>query len=145
MTIFAILLLFPALASGGDSYNGELNWLAGCWVTPDRTSQEVWVIDGERSLIGFAVSINDNKVGFYELLRIEKNSKDTWVYNAYPSGQTSASFEAVQLSDYSVVFANADHDYPQEIRYTREGNRLFASVSLLGGDNPNSFDKVACD
>ncbi len=145
MRKLAILLLAPALALGGDTNGGELNWLAGCWVTPDHKTQEVWVVDDERSLMGFAVSINDDKVGFYEILRIELDSSDKWVYKAHPSGQAPASFVAVQISKYSVVFANPDHDYPQEIRYRREGDRLYASVSLLGGDNPNSFDKVACE
>jgi len=145
MKYLAILLLLPALACGGGSYSSELDWLAGCWVTPDHKAQEVWVVDGERSLIGFAVSINDNKVGFYEVLSIKQDSKNKWVYNAHPSGQAGASFKAIQVSKDSVVFANPDHDYPQEIRYRREGDRLFASVSLLGGENPSSFDKVACE
>lgn len=145
MKYLAILLLLPALAPGGDSYSGKLNWLSGCWVTPDHKTQEVWVVDGERSLIGFAVSINENEVSFYEVLSIRQDSNDTWIYNAHPSGQTAASFKAVQISKDKAVFANPDHDYPQEIRYRRDGNRLFASVSLLGGENPISFDKVACE
>lgn len=139
------LALIPALALGGDSNSGELRWLVGCWVTPDNSAQEVWVVNSERSLAGFGVTINDNKVGFYEVLSINQREDGAWTYTAHPSGQASASFVAVEITDNSVVFSNPDHDYPQEIRYKREGNRLYATISLLDGVKPNSFDKVACE
>ena len=140
MKRLAALALVPVLASGGDFDSGKFGWLVGCWVTPDSSAQEVWVVDSERSLAGFGVAINDNKVGFYEVLSIKQSGNGTWTYTAHPSGQAAASFQAVQISDSSVVFANPDHDYPQEIRYRREGGRLYATISLLSGVNPNSFD-----
>jgi hypothetical protein len=85
-----------------------------------------------------------NRVDFYEILSLRQSEDGSWAYTAHPAGQVSSSFKAVQTSNNSVVFTNPDHDYPQEIRYRREGNRLFATISLLGGVNPNSFDKVAC-
>ena len=145
MKVLTALALFPVLALGGDSDSGELSWLVGCWVTADKSAQEVWVIDSERSLAGFGVAINDNKVGFYEILSIKQSEDGSWTYTAHPSGQASASFQAIQFSENSVVFENPDHDYPQEIKYRREGDRLNATISLVGGVNPNSFDKVACE
>ena len=139
------LMLIPVIALGSDSDSDKLSWLAGCWMTPDKSSQEVWVIDSDRSLAGFGVAISDSTVGFYEVLGIKQSDDGTWTYTAHPSGQGSASFLAVEISENSVVFANPDHDYPQEIRYRREGNQLHATISLLGEMNPNSFDKVACD
>lgn len=145
MKRLAMLLLLPTLASGGNSNSGDFDWLAGCWVTPDNSAQEVWVIDGERSLLGFGVAIKDNKVGFYEVLSIKQHENGSWVYTAHPSGQASASFVVTQIGENSAVFANPDHDYPQEIEYKRKANRLSATISLLGGVNTNSFEKVACE
>ena len=145
MKRFTALALIPALAIGGDSNSGGFGWLAGCWVTPDSSAQEVWVVESERSLAGFGVAITDSKIGFYEVLSIKQNEDGSWTYTAHPSGQASASFVAVEIDDTSVVFANPEHDYPQEIRYKREGSRLYATISLIGGVNPNSFDKVACE
>ncbi len=144
MRLLAALALIPALASGGDSEQGEFDWLVGCWATTDNSAQEVWVIDSEQSLIGFGVAIKDDKVGSYEVLSIKQSEDGSWTYTAHPSGQASASFLAIRISENRVVFANPDHDYPQEIRYRRDGHRLYATVSLLAGVNPNTFDKVAC-
>ncbi len=145
MKLLTALAIIPALALGGHSDVGALSWLVGCWVSPDNSAQEVWVVNSDRSLAGFGVSINDNKVGFYEVLSIKQSEDGSWTYTAHPSGQASALFVAVEFTENSVVFANPDHDYPQEIRYKREDNRLYATISLLEGVNPNSFDKVACE
>lgn len=145
MRVFAALLLVPVLASGGDSAQRGFGWLAGCWVSADKSSQEVWVVDSDQSLIGFSVALGAEKVVFYEVMSIKQNDDGLWTYTAYPSGQASASFIAVEIGENSVVFANFDHDYPQEISYRREGSRLYATISLRGGEQPNSFDKIACE
>ena len=143
--LLAALAFIPALALAGDAEINGLRWLAGCWETPDKSAREVWVANGEHALAGFSVAIADNKVGFYEVMLIEQNEDGAWTFTAYPSGQFAASFVAVEITENSVVFVNPDHDYPQEIIYKREGIRLFATISLLGGGNPNSFDKIACE
>jgi hypothetical protein len=133
------------MASSGNSAQSGLDWLSGCWVTADQSSQEVWVVDSDKSLIGFSVALSAGKVVFYEILSIKQNDDGLWTYTAHPSGQASASFIAVETSENSVVFANPDHDYPQEISYRRDASQLYATISLRGGDNPNSFDKIACE
>ena len=145
MRILAGFALISALAIGSDHDSNQLGWLVGCWVSTDKSAQEVWVVDSDQSLIGFNVVFSDNKVGFYEVLSIKRNEEDSLVYTPHPLGQQSASFAATEVAENSIVFTNPDHDYPQEIRYAREGNRLYATISLLGGAKPNSFDKIACD
>ena len=82
--------------------------------------------------------------GFYEVLAIRHNENGSLVYTAHPVGQATTAFTATVIGDNSVVFENADHDYPQRIRYTREADRLRATISLLDDSRPASFDKVAC-
>jgi len=140
-----ILLFLPALVSADGSSSSEFGWLAGCWVTPDNRAQEVWVIDDKRSLVGFAVSIKDSKLGSYELLSIKQDEDGSWIYTAHPAGRKAASFRAEEMDKNSVVFANPDHDFPQEIRYLREDDRLSATISMLGGVDPVTFEKVVCE
>lgn len=131
--------------STGDSSTADFGWLAGCWVSPDGSDQEVWVVEARRSLAGFAVSVADSQTSFYEIMSIKPGEDGSWNFTAHPSGQAAASFAAVEIDESSVVFANPDHDYPQEIRYKREGVNLYASISLLGGVDSRSFDKIACE
>lgn len=145
MKVVTVFLLFPILAFGGHSTQSGLDWLAGCWVSADKSSQEVWAIENDHSLIGFAVSIADSKVVFHEVLSIKLNDENKWTYTAHPSGQASATFILTDQGDTRAVFSNPDHDYPQEIRYERAGHQLLASISLLEGEKPRSFDKLACE
>ena len=139
------LLLLPLLSLAGEPTHHDLDWLVGCWMTPDGSAQEVWVADSESGLNGFSVSVADNKVSFYETLTIRPGDNGTLVYTAHPSGQASTSFTARELTESSVLFVNPDHDYPQQIRYARASDRLQATISLLDGSRPVSFDKVACN
>ncbi len=83
MKIIAGLALVSVIVLGSEHDSHELGWLVGCWVSPDGSAQEVWVVDSDQSLLGFGVAF-------------------------------------------------------------REGSRLVATTSLLGGGNPNVFDKTAC-
>ena len=145
MKTLIVLLLLPVSLLASDMNEHELEWLIGCWQTPDGAAQEVWVAENDDTLAGFAVSLRNNKVSFYEVLTIKRSPDGLLVYTAHPSGQTTTSFVAMQVSDDSALFVNADHDYPQAIRYSRDGNHLAASSSLLDGSQENSFNKIACD
>ena len=132
------------LASCVSSGPTRLDWLVGCWVAEDTTSQEVWVVDSRGSLIGFNVVLRAGKVDFFEVLSIEQNTDGILTYTAHPSGQAPASFIEIEASENSVVFANPNHDYPQKISYRRDDSHLAATISLSDGSNSNSFEKVAC-
>lgn len=145
MRVSILLAFLPGLLLADAVTDHELDWLIGCWTTPDKKSQEVWVLDKDNSLAGFAVSIHDNSVSFYEVLTIKRDEAGLLVYTAHPSGQATTSFVAMEIADNSVLFVNVDHDYPQAIRYIRDGDSLAASISMLDGSRENSFDKVACE
>ena len=141
----AALVLAPAhFVSGGESNGHDLGWLEGCWVSADSTSHEVWVAESADRLTGFGMALADNRLGFYEVLTIIRGADGAWTYTAYPAGQPATSFVASEVGAQRAVFVNARHDYPQEIRYRRDGDALDATISLLGGAKPTSFTKVAC-
>ncbi len=144
--LFALFTTVTASLTGQAQETG-LEWLAGCWISPDAKTQEVWVTDKlGAGLTGFSVSILDDAVRFYEVLSIKQaGPAESLVYTAYPSGQSPTSFTAEALTDSSALFVNADHDYPQEIRYEREGNELRATISLLGGREARVQTMIACD
>jgi hypothetical protein len=145
MGLLPALLLLPVLTLAGEPGEHPLEWLIGCWITLDGSSQEVWVADNDGGLSGFSVSVADNRVGFYEILTIRRGDNGAFVYTAHPSGQARTSFTATEITDNGALFINADHDYPQQIRYTRASDSLQATISLLDGVKPVSFDKVACE
>ena len=58
------------------------------------------------------------------------------VYEASPGGATPVTFTETARGARQVTFANPGHDYPQRIRYWRDGPELVAEISLADGGRP---------
>lgn len=140
VVLAALVLGFSQSASAG-----HLDWMVGCWETPDRTAKEVWVKEKDGSLTGFNVVLDDGLIRFYEVLRITTSADGTVTYSAHPIGQSTATFSTRTVSGKEVTFSNPSHDYPQEITYKRDGTTLYATISALNGKDPQSFNKRACE
>lgn len=145
MKMLLALIGLPLLLQPDLTQAAELDWLVGCWETPDGSAREVWVKEPDGSLIGFGVAIADGMVAFHEVLRVEVPSDGSLTYTAYPAGQLPATFVAKKLSSESIVFVNPAHDYPQEISYWLDGTTLLATISGLNGENLQSFNKRRCN
>ena len=72
----------------------------------------------------------------WEAIRIVRQPDGSLAYIPMPNGGAPIAFAMVKQDARSIEFANADHDYPQRIRYWREGDRLNAEISLLDGSRP---------
>jgi|GEM_PF-279270 len=120
-----------------------LGWLSGCWQTEDGTVTERWTAEENGYLFGSALTEKDGQIVFFEQMRIEPGSSGS-VFNAYPRGQGPSAFPAIKQDEHSITFANAEHDYPQKITYTREGDHLTGIIALMDGSNSNQWDYIKC-
>ena len=130
---------------------GRLAWLAGCWERkgPERHNIEQWTAPRGGMMLGLSQTVAGGRTVAWEYLRIALTG-DRLVLTALPSGQAEASFDAIELTDSSVVFANPEHDFPQTVSYRRgrDGSLLGRIEGIDGGrargvDFP--FDAVPCD
>ena len=106
-----------------------LNWLTGCWAQDgqDPGSVEQWTTPAGGTMLGMNRIVNDGKTVAFEYLRIVEQD-DGWIgLIASPSGQKTARFRMIGMSENEVVFENPDHDFPQRIIY-----RLIGDGKLLG-------------
>lgn len=133
----AIVGLVAVLVAGGAFAQdaASLDWLAGDWIeTRDgRVSEEVWLAPRGGRLIGMGRSGKAGERGMFEYMRIEPGLDGRPVFIAQPNGAAPSAFQAVEQSADSISFANPLHDYPQRIRYWREGELLMAEISLEDG------------
>jgi len=92
------------------------------------------------SMLGMNRTVrNDSLVG-YELVIIREGSNGL-VFEAHPSGQPTAFFPALVLSDTLVVFENPEHDFPQRIGYELSGaDSLMAWIEGSSGDATRTVD-----
>ncbi len=103
-------------------------WLSGCWErgSGSRTMEEQWMAPRGDAMLGMSRAVRDGRLAAYELVLIQEDTTGL-AYEAHPSGQASARFPAVLISDTALIFENPKHDFPQRIGYDRVG-----TDSLIG-------------
>lgn len=96
----------------------RVNWLQGCWelTKPGGSVEEHWMGPRGESMVGVSRTVRDERLVGFEIVVIRERD-DLLAYEAYPSGQPSAVFLSISISDSSVVFENPQHDFPQRIGY----------------------------
>lgn len=133
----AVIGLFIwGLAAAGAAQGAEsLDWLAGNWVEAKggNLSEEAWFTPRGGMLIGLSRSGKAGERGMFEFMRIEAGLDGRLSFVAQPNGAAPSAFQMVEQSSQSIRFESAAHDYPQRIRYWREGEHLMAEISLLDG------------
>jgi hypothetical protein len=128
-----IAAFFAAFASASASADGadlaKLSWLGGCWqsVGAESGSGELWTMPAGGAMLGIGRTIKQGKMMTYEFLQIRTLENGALAYVAQSSGQNTAAFPVLQLTDNEVVFQNLEHDFPQRIIYRLEGTTKLAA------------------
>ena len=110
----------------------DLHFLAGCWQseTAGRFSEECWTAPHGPLLLGTHRSVRGERAHF-EFIRIQREDHGRIVYWASPGGKAPVPFVLVEIDGQRLVFENPQHDYPQRVVYSREGDTLTATTSLI--------------
>jgi hypothetical protein len=141
--LFACLLLIGGCTAAPDMEGGHpLGWMSGCWENADGDYREVWSAPDHGYLFGYALALKDDRVSFFEQSRIDPGKGFT--FNAYPAGKGPSLFREIERGASHIVFADPGHDYPQRIRYAREGDRMTAEISLIDGSRGQGFAFRRC-
>ena len=137
----SIVVGFALLASGSAAAQEAgvaPGWIAGAWCTEgpesDRTC-EYWTPETGGLMLGGSIAMKGGKLREFEQLRIAPDA-GAIAYFASPGGKGPIVFPVTERSATSVTFAKPDHDYPQRIRYSLEGDELVAEISLADGSKP---------
>jgi hypothetical protein len=133
MTIAAVLVVAgaPALAAS-DSMPG---WLTGCWSEEKGANwtEECWTAPRVGNMLGSGRNGRDQDLRSWEAMQIELGSDGKPVLYGSVKGGPRVPFPMVSSGPREIVFANPKHDYPQRIRYWRDGMDLNAETSLMDG------------
>jgi hypothetical protein len=109
----------------------DLGWMSGQWVTADGTTEEAWTAPRAGMMLGLGRTVQSGVAREYEFLRLQAGADGVPVYWASPNGVTPVGFRLAQAGHESATFENPAHDYPQRIRYRRDGDALVATISAI--------------
>ena len=117
-------------------------FLSGCWEQrrdDGRWTEECWTDTRGGLMIGSGRDGKGDAVGHWEWMRIELGTDGSVTFYGSPKGAPAVGFKATEGDAKSVTFVNSAHDYPQRVRYWREGELLRAEISLRDGSNATSW------
>jgi len=117
-------------------------WLAGEWSGGAGAMwiEEFWTGPRGGIMMGAARVGAGDKLEIWEVTRIMRKDDGSLSFFAQPRGAPAAEFPMVRQDGAMIEFANPAHDYPQRIRYWREGERMLAEISLIDGSKPERFE-----
>ena len=138
MSMISALLLIAAEPVQVLSLPG---WMAGCWqaTSGEQWTEECWTRPRGGTMLGSGRSGTGGVLDSWEVMQIEMVETDDpaidpLTFYGSPQGRNRTAFAWVRNSrEPGITFVNAGHDYPQRIRYWREGKDLMAEVSLSDG------------
>jgi hypothetical protein len=130
LVVSAVLTLLPPVFAQPQLSIDRVAWLHGCWQTaPPAPSivEEQWMAPRGGTMIGMGRTVRGGRTTEYELV-VLREQDGRLAYEAHPSGQPSAVFLSREITDSSVVFENAEHDFPQRVGYRRSESGLAAWI-----------------
>jgi hypothetical protein len=133
----ALLLALPAEGNAGELPD----WLTGEWLQArdDRWTEEVWTLPRGGVMIGVGRAGRGGVLRSWEVMRIVRAADGSLAFHGAPDGGPATVFPAIAEGVRDISFANPDHDYPQRIRYWREGRLLMAETAKMDGSQAQSW------
>lgn len=123
----------------------KLDWLEGSWIRtnskPGRSAEEKWQKISSTEWKGIAVSMRGTDTAFVEKLKLI--IKDNCIYYVadIPENKEPVYFKLTTITDHSFVCENPEHDFPKQITYQKEGNKIKAAISGDGKSIEYLFEK----
>jgi uncharacterized protein DUF6265 len=101
------------------------------------------------TMLSMGRTLRAGKLIEYELVLLAPDSSGALTYQAHPSGQSSASFRATQVTDTLLLFENPSHDFPTSIGYRkRSADSVIAWIAgMVNGQERRRefrYARVAC-
>jgi hypothetical protein len=142
--VFGLLLALPVCSAPIDQFD----WLSGHWCghQGDDRVEEMWMPPGGNALLGMGRTLGKSGMQSFEYMRIEEHDGKLR-FVAQPGGAPPTAFVLGTHEAQSATFHNRDNDFPQSVRYWRDGAALRAEISGPDGQGDTltiGFDYARC-
>jgi hypothetical protein len=131
-----LALATPIAASAEEEDAPFPAWMAGAWSHSDGDggwTEEFWTGERGGMMIGASREGRDEALRSWEAIRIVRTMDGSLAYLPMPNGGPAVEFALSDQRARMIEFSNAAHDFPQRIRYWREGDTLHAEIALIDG------------
>jgi hypothetical protein len=118
----------------------DLSWMAGYWLSCEggREVSETWNDPRGGVMAGVTLTVGRLGRGAVEFTRIA-TVDGRLAFLAQPNGVAATTFTLIESAPGRAVFENPDHDFPQRVVYSREGDMLTGRIEGLANGQPQSM------
>lgn len=132
-----LALTVSAVASAADAQAlDELAFMSGCWrSSPDSHGtllEENYTPPSRNLMLGASRFLRGDSAVSFEFSTISRDAAGITLHPR-PNGSGEAKFRLARLDGMDASFENPAHDFPQRIRYRRDGDALIARIEDMGG------------
>jgi hypothetical protein len=143
--VFCLLIFCATVCTAQSKDLKKLQWLEGEWnrtnAKPGRSGIEKWKMNSSTEMQGWGISMRGTDTSFVEKLKIVVKDNNIYYVADVPENKAVVLFKLTKSNDNEFVFENPEHDFPKQITYTRDGNKLKATVSGNGKTIEYLFEK----
>ena len=113
------------------------DWMAGTWMMEDGAnwSDELWTDPRGGIMFGISRTGFGTQLERWDLSQIRFKPDGRVSLFVQSQGRGAVEFPLVLISEEAIEFANPSHNYPQRIRYWRQGRLLMAEASGIDGSD----------
>lgn len=131
----SIALLLAQVAAPTPTPAPLPGWMAGCWIDDrgEAWTEECWTAPRAGSMLGSGRSGRGATLRNWEVMQLLAEPNGALAFWGAPRAAGRTRFAMTVSTAGEVVFTNPAHDYPQRIRYWRDGATLNAETSLIDG------------
>ncbi len=118
----------------------DLSWLAGYWLSCEggREVSETWSDPRGGLMAGVTLTVGRSGRGSVEFTRIA-TVDGRLAFLAQPNGVPATTFPLTESAPGRAVFENPDHDFPQRVICSREGETLTGRIEGAADGQPQSM------
>lgn len=119
------------------------HWLSGTWYNQDQQLYENWTVQNESKLNGISYRIIQKDTSVFETITLVYQNNN-WLYIPTVKNQNkgkSVIFSATKTSKNQLIFENLQHDFPQQITYTKINKD--ALVAKISGKKNNKIKEYS--
>ncbi|WP_109808012.1 DUF6265 family protein [Sphingosinithalassobacter portus] len=136
-----LLVAASAPAARAPASIDSVAFMAGDWGTTDEKgwTHEHWSAPMGGTMMGYSMSGSDS-VTFHEFMRIAPDDDGQLALVVTGVDLTPVAFALTQSAPNSATFEAPDHDYPQKIKYMRDGDVMVATISMTAGSHVSTWE-----
>lgn len=144
---FLLVFLFSALTGVAQTSQDfkKLGWLVGEWdrtnVSKGNAGIEKWIANSAFELQGWGITMKESDTAFVEKTKLIVRNDTIYYVADVPGNKQPVYFKITAITESSFTCENSKHDFPKKITYTKNGNKLKATISGGNKSIDYLFDK----